>query len=280
MIELYNSVSQKTSKLITNEYSTSFSFSSMLLSKNIRPAIYSIYGLVRLADEIVDSFHSYNKADLLKKLKRDYSDAINDRISVNPVLNSFQDVYHRYNFEPDLVESFFNSMEMDLDSRDYDQRLYSEYIYGSAEVVGLMCLKVFVNGDQDKYERLKESAKKLGAAFQKVNFLRDMEYDNNLLGRTYFPDIDFSNITDSEKNKIISEIEKDFDDSLYGIKNLDRDSFLGVYVAYKYYRELLNKIKRVNLSRLKEERIRISNFKKARLVLNSAIMLNIGLLKL
>ncbi len=280
MIELYNSVSQKTSKLITNEYSTSFSFSSMLLSKNIRPAIYSIYGLVRLADEIVDSFHSYNKADLLKKLKRDYSDAINDRISVNPVLNSFQNVYHRYNFEPDLVESFFNSMEMDLDSRDYDQRLYSEYIYGSAEVVGLMCLKVFVNGDQDKYERLKESAKKLGAAFQKVNFLRDMEYDNNLLGRTYFPDIDFSNITDSEKNKIISEIEKDFDDSLYGIKNLDRDSFLGVYVAYKYYRELLNKIKRVNLSRLKEERIRISNFKKARLVLNSAIMLNIGLLKL
>ncbi len=280
MIELYNSVSQKTSKLITNEYSTSFSFSSMLLSKNIRPAIYSIYGLVRLADEIVDSFHSYNKADLLKKLKRDYSDAINDRISVNPVLNSFQDVYHRYNFEPNLVESFFNSMEMDLDSRDYDQRLYSEYIYGSAEVVGLMCLKVFVNGDQDKYERLKESAKKLGAAFQKVNFLRDMEYDNNLLGRTYFPDIDFSNITDSEKNKIISEIEKDFDDSLYGIKNLDRDSFLGVYVAYKYYRELLNKIKRVNLSRLKEERIRISNFKKARLVLNSAIMLNIGLLKL
>ena len=278
MKHLYDSYSKKTSKLITNQYSTSFSFSSKLLSKDIRPAIYAIYGLVRLADEIVDSFHGYDKKRLLKKLKSDYYESINDRISLNPILNSFQDTYHKYNFDPELVDSFFNSMEMDLTDYTYTNSLYNEYIHGSAEVVGLMCLKVFVKGDNDKYNSLKSSAMKLGAAFQKVNFLRDLEFDNSELGRTYFPGVDFNKMTNSQKNEIIEDIDADFTLALSGIKKLDKDSFLGVYVAYRYYKELLNKIKSMNLQRIKNERVRISNFRKASLVLNSAIKINMGLI--
>ena len=256
---IFDKFSQKTSKLITNEYSTSFSFSSALLGKNIRPAIYSIYGFVRLADEIVDSFHDFEKENLLSKLEADYHDAIEQKISLNPILNSFQFVYHKYNFTDELVDSFFKSMAMDLQPQNYDDFKYKEYIYGSAEVVGLMCLKVFVKGDDLLYSKLKHSAKKLGSAFQKVNFLRDIEFDSSNLGRMYFPDINFNEITNSQKNKIILEIENEFDEALLGIKGLDKDSFFGVYVAYKYYKELLREIKKSNLTKLKTQRIRVSN---------------------
>tara|TARA_B100002052_G_C15858441_1_gene588816 strand:- start:580 stop:1416 length:837 start_codon:yes stop_codon:yes gene_type:complete len=275
---IFDDFSKKTSKLITNEYSTSFSFSSRLLSKDIRPAIYSIYGLVRLADEIVDSFHDHDKKSLLRQLKIDYKNAIDNKISLNPILNSFQEVYHEYDFEPELVDSFFRSMELDLDPQFYTEKLYNEYIYGSAEVVGLMCLKVFVKGNAEKYDELKDSAKKLGSAFQKVNFLRDLEFDNNELGRTYFPNVDFSNITNRQKDEIIEDISSDFNDSFIGLKKLDRDSFLGVYVAFRYYKELLLKIKKANLKDLKSTRIRVSNAKKISLVINSTIKFNTGLI--
>ena len=278
MKRIYDKWSNKVSKTMTNQYSTSFSFSSRLLSKNIRNDIYAIYGLVRLADEIVDSFHDFNKKELLMDLKNDYNKAINMKISLNPILNSFQAVYHRYNFDPYLVDKFFESMEMDLNPSEYNCKLYNQYIHGSAEVVGLMCLKVFVNGNEDRYLDLKDSAMKLGAAFQKVNFLRDIEYDNKELGRLYFPDIDINQMTELEKAEIISDIEKDFSDSLTGLKKLNKDSFFGVYVAYVYYRELLKKIKKVNVSKLYSSRIRISNFKKISLICRSAIKMNLGLL--
>ena len=278
MKHIYDNFAYKASKLITNHYSTSFSFSTKLLSSNIRPAIYSIYGLVRLADEIVDSFHNYDKKNLLKRLKADYQNAIDEGISLNPILNSFQKVYWKYNFDPELVESFFQSMEMDLESEIYDEKLYKKYIYGSAEVVGLMCLKVFTKGNEKQYQNLKPSAMKLGSAFQKVNFLRDIEYDNSHLGRTYFPNINLNKITNRQKNEIIEDIKKDFDDALIGLKKLDKDSFFGVYIAFRYYKELLNKIKKVNMARLRKERIRISNFRKVSLILNSLIKFNLRLL--
>tara|TARA_Y100001978_G_scaffold202879_1_gene225539 strand:+ start:708 stop:1544 length:837 start_codon:yes stop_codon:yes gene_type:complete len=277
MKKIYDNFSQKTSKLITNEYSTSFSFSTKLLSKNIRPSIYAIYGLVRIADEIVDSFHEYDKEKLLDKLIADYQDSIENKISLNPVLNSFQEVYHKYDFEPYLVERFFDSMKMDLKSAEYTSKLYDNYIHGSAEVVGLMCLKVFVKGDKSLYDDLKHSAMKLGSAFQKVNFLRDLEFDYTTLGRTYFPNLDDNNVSTRQKEEIINDIEKDFTESLIGLKKLDKDSFLGVYVAYRYYRELLSKIKKSNLAKMKDVRIRISNIKKMALILNSAIKVNLKL---
>ena len=274
---LFDDLSNKVSKLTTNQYSTSFSFSSRLLSKDIRPAIYSIYGLVRLADEIVDSFHGFDKKELLDKLKIDFKESINNKISLNPILNSFQQVYHKYNFEPYLVDKFFESMEMDLKQENYNTKLYNKYIHGSAEVVGLMCLKVFTKGNYDLYEKLKYSAMKLGAAFQKVNFLRDMEYDNSELGRMYFPNVNLEKINDDQKNKIILDIENDFSEAFVGLKQLDKDSFFGVYVAYIYYKELLKKLNKVNLTKLKEQRIRISNLKKISLVINSAIKVNLRL---
>ena len=274
---IYDNLSNKVSKLTTNEYSTSFSFSSKLLSKNIRPAIYSIYGLVRLADEIVDSFHGFDKKELLIRLKSEYDFSIKNKISLNPIINSFQEVYHKYNFESHLVDSFFKSMEMDLHRTKYTEKLYNEYIYGSAEVVGLMCLKVFVKGDNKKYEDLKFSAMKLGSAFQKVNFLRDLKYDNNNLGRTYFPKINFNKINIEEKNEIIRQINSDFDDALTGLKKLDKDSYLGVYVAYRYYKELLKKIDKMSINQIQNNRIRINNFRKASLMLNSAIRTNLSL---
>ena len=278
MKKTYDDLSNKISKLVTNQYSTSFSFSSRLLSKNIRPAIYSIYGLVRFADEIVDSFHGYDKKRLLDKLKSDFDDAIEMKISMNPILNSFQEVYHRYDFDPYLVDKFFESMYLDLDPNSYCSSMYNQYIHGSAEVVGLMCLKVFANGDNFLFDELKFSAMKLGSAFQKVNFLRDVEYDNNELGRVYFPNVNLQQISDAEKNDIITDIDNDFNEALIGLKKLNRDSFFGVYVAYKYYRELLNKMRKINSSRLYKERVRISNVRKVGIVLNSAIKVNLGLI--
>ena len=275
---LYDDLSRNVSKLTTKQYSTSFSFSSRLLSKEIRPAIYAIYGLVRLADEIVDSFHGFDKKYLLKKLKLDYQESINMKLSVNPILHAFQEVYHKYNFDAYLVDKFFDSMEMDLMPGKYNTKLYNQYIHGSAEVVGLMCLRVFVKGDDALYNKLRYSAMKLGSAFQKVNFLRDLEYDKSQLGRMYFPNVDMDFIDHSQKENIIADIEHDFNEALLGLKKLDKDSFFGVYVAYIYYRELLNKIKKVNISKLKNKRIRISNVRKIGLVLNSAIKVNFGLL--
>ena len=278
MKALYDNLCQKVSQLTTNQYSTSFSLSSRLLSKKTRSAIYAIYGLVRLSDEIVDTFHDYDKKKLLEQLQSDYADAINMKISLNPILHSFQIVYHQYNFEPYLVEKFFESMARDLKTTEYNVKLYNQYIHGSAEVVGLMCLKVFVNGDEAIYSKLKHSAMKLGSAFQKVNFLRDIEYDNNQLGRMYFPNIDIKKITNLQKNEIISDIESDFDDAIIGLRQLNRDSFFGVYIAYFFYKELLYKIKKANITQLHKQRIRISNFRKIIILINCAIKRTFGIL--
>jgi len=278
MKELFDIVSEKCSEKVTKSYSTSFSIATKMLASSIQQDIYNIYGFVRLSDEIVDSLHNYDKELLFNRFEKDLNNSIKEKISLNPILNSFQDVYYKYNFDPYLIDKFFESMEMDLNPGMYTTKLYNQYIHGSAEVVGLMCLKVFTKGDTDLYSKLKYSAMKLGSAFQKVNFLRDMEYDNIELGRMYFPDINMNSISNSQKDEIISDIENDFNIALIGLKKLDKSSFLGTYVAYMYYRELLNKIKKINLSRLKCERIRISNLRKIGLILNSAIKVNLRLI--
>jgi len=278
MKKIYDKLSIDVSKLTMGRYSTSFSFSSRLLSKDIRTSIYAIYGLVRIADEIVDSFHGYDKELMLDNLKRDLYNAIDMKISLNPILNSFQAVYHKFSFDIYLIDKFFDSMYMDLHPETYSSNLYDEYIHGSAEVVGLMCLKVFVDGDKALYSELKYSAMKLGAAFQKVNFLRDVEYDNTQLGRMYFPNVNINKLSDRQKDEIIEDIENDFNQALIGLKRLNKKSFFGVYIAYKYYTELLKKIKKVNSSKLYQTRIRISNFRKVSLVLNSMIKVNLGIL--
>ena len=275
MKSIFDKVSEDSSKIVIKRYSTSFYFSSSLLSKSIRQDIFNIYGFVRLADEIVDTFHEFPKKELLNEFEEELWRSIENKISLNPILNSFQEVYHKYNFEPYLVERFFDSMRMDLKSEKYTSKLYDNYIHGSAEVVGLMCLKVFVKGDKKLYDDLKYSAMKLGSAFQKVNFLRDLEFDYSSLGRMYFPNIDNNNLSNQQKYEIINDIERDFNESLIGLKKLDKDSFLGVYVAYRYYKELLLKIKKSNLTKMKDVRIRISNFKKMALILNSAIKVNL-----
>ena len=257
---LYDDVSNKISKIITNQYSTSFSFSSRLLGQNIRPAIYSIYGLVRLADEIVDSFHGYEKEAMLAELREEYNKSIQRKISINPVLNSFQKVYHDYNFEPYLVDKFFDSMAMDLKPKDYNKSLYNQYIHGSAEVVGLMCLKVFC--DEREYEKLEEYAISLGSAFQKVNFLRDMKSDFEERGRVYFPGVKFDTFSETDKKNIEKDIANDFNNALIGIKMLPKVARSGVYLSYKYYLELLDKIKSKDSSTIKTERVRVSNIKK------------------
>ena len=274
---LYDNLSDKISRLTTKEYSTSFSFSTKLLNKKIRSAIYAIYGLVRLTDEIVDTFENHDKEKLLHNFIEDYNNAIKNKISLNPILHSFQKYYHQYNFEPYLIEEFFKSMKMDLNKKTYDKKSYKQYIHGSAEVVGLMCLKVFVKGDDKLYESLKESAIKLGSAFQKVNFLRDLNYDKIKLGRIYFPNIkNLKEMTENDKINIVKDIENDFKEAYIGLKKLDKDSILGVHVAFQYYNVLLYKIKKTNLSALKEKRIRVNNFKKITIIINSTIKIHLG----
>ena len=276
---LYDNLSDKIAHLTTNEYSTSFSFSTKLINKDIRPAIYAIYGLVRFADEIVDTFENCDKEKLLNNFIVDYDKAIKNKLSMNPILHSFQKYYHKYNFEKHQIESFFKSMKMDLNKKTYNEKTYKQYIHGSAEVVGLMCLKVFVKGDNKLYEELKESAIKLGSAFQKVNFLRDFNDDKKKLGRIYFPNItNIKNMTENDKTNIIKDIENDFKYAYLGLKKLDKDSILGVYVAFKYYNELLNKIKKTNLSDLKNKRTRINNFKKFIIIINCKIKIVLGLI--
>jgi len=262
MIELYHKVSLNASKNVTQLYSTSFSMGIKLLDKNIHDAIFSIYGFVRLADEIVDTFHNYPKSEMLQEFKDDTYKAIDRKISVNPILHAFQMVVNKYSIERDLIDKFLLSMEQDLNDIQYSSVGYKEYIVGSAEVVGLMCLKVFVNGDNDLYLKLEEPARRLGAAFQKINFLRDVKSDYQELGRTYFPGVDLEKFSPDEKLKIEEDIQNDFESAIEGIVKLPSSSRLGVYVAYRYYFSLFKKIKKVSSDRLMEERIRVPNFKK------------------
>lgn len=238
---LFDELSYSVSKIITEKYSTSFSLGILALKPSIRSAIYAIYGYVRLADEIVDSFHGYNKEKLLNRLKKETENALEEDISLNPILHSFQQTVSQYKIDRSLISQFLHSMEMDLRKIDYNSELYKEYIFGSAEVVGLMCLQVFTEGDKEKYEELKPYAMKLGSALQKVNFLRDLKDDYQILGRSYFPNIDIAVFDNCVKLQIEKEIEEEFNEALIGIRNLPSSSIFGVYLAYKYYLCLFQK---------------------------------------
>src|SRR5688572_21757112 len=271
MKQLFDDVSLATSKLATRTYSTSFSLGINCLGKDLHDPIYSIYGFVRFADEIVDSFHDFDKASLLAEFKEDTYKAIKRGISINPVLNSFQSVVNRYNIDHDLIDCFLKSMEMDLYKSEHSEQTYNDYILGSAEVVGLMCLKVFANGDETTYHRLKPFAMKLGSAFQKINFLRDLKADYMDLGRIYFPGVDMTRFSEKEKTQILNDVESDFKTALVGIKMLPAGARFGVYVAYVYYYELFQKIKGVPAGRIMAQRIRVSNFKKLTLLFASFV---------
>ena len=271
MKPLFDRISIRTSRMATHAYSTSFSLGILGLEKKYRDPIYSIYGFVRFADEIVDTFHDYNKEELLARFWDDTYHAIDSKISLNPILNSFQKVVHDYGIDRELIDTFLRSMKMDLTRNDYDQLKYEEYILGSAEVVGLMCLKVFVDGDISRYNHLKHPALKLGSAFQKINFLRDLHSDYNQLGRTYFPGLDLSNFDEAAKAAIESDIEKDFHEGYLGIKQLPKGARFGVYIAYVYYYNLFRKIKETNSRIILSERIRISNKRKYGLLLSSYV---------
>lgn len=262
MKELFYQTAYDCSKLITKTYSTSFSLGIRTLHKSYHPATYAIYGFVRYADEIVDTFHDHDKAKLLQRFKKDTYDSIEEGISLNPVLHSFQDVVNTYQIDHELIESFLISMEMDLSKSDYTDPEYKKYIYGSAEVVGLMCLKVFCDGDEKEYQSLLKPAKHLGSAFQKVNFLRDIKSDYDERGRVYFPEIDFKDFNEQEKKTIEADIREDFRVALDGIKRLPRGVRAGVYLAYIYYSVLFRKITRLSPERVKNHRIRIPNFRK------------------
>ena len=267
MEHLYTQTAFDCSKLITKTYSTSFSLGIRTLNKKYHAPIYAIYGFVRYADEIVDTFHDHDKGELLRRFKKDTYQAIEEGISLNPVLHSFQQVVNEYKIDKDLIEAFLVSMEMDLSKKDYDDPEYKKYIHGSAEVVGLMCLKVFCEGAQGKYEELLTPAKHLGSAFQKVNFLRDLKSDYDERGRVYFPGVDFNQFTREEKNVIEADIKEEFKNALVGIKKLPKGVRAGVYLAYIYYTVLFKKITRLSPERIKSERIRVPNFKKLLLLL-------------
>ena len=272
MKSIFDTVSLECSKLVTEHYSTSFTLATKMLAPSIRGDIYNIYGFVRFADEIVDSFHDYDKLFLLNKFEKDLKDALEHKISLNPILNSFQQTFHKYDIPLHLVTSFLKSMRMDLEKRiRLTDRQYQEYIYGSADVVGLMCLMVFVQGDQIEYEKLKRSAMALGSAFQKVNFLRDLKTDYEDLNRTYFPNTNLQNLTEEAKNKIVDEIKSDFKLGYSGIIKLPREAKFGVYTAYRYYFRLLKKLQDTPSSQIMGTRIRVSNLRKFRLLVNSYI---------
>lgn len=272
MKSLFDTVSRGCSKLVTNSYSTSFSIATKLLAPSIRQDIYNIYGFVRFADEIVDTFHEYDKSKLFRNFQNELSEALEQRISLNPILNSFQETVHKYNIDAHLYESFMDSMEKDLHKSNYlTQEEYEAYIYGSADVVGLMCLKVFVKGDKETYENLKGDAMRLGSAFQKVNFLRDLKADCEELERSYFPNADLTCLDEETKSTIISEIDEDFKAGLRGIGKLPVEAKLGVYTAYIYYSKLLQKLKDTPSLEIKNKRIRVPNYQKASLLAKSYI---------
>ena len=268
---LYDNISYKCSKIVTKHYSTSFSFGIKLLNYGIRKHIYNIYGFVRLADEIVDSFHDFEKEILLKKFRQDTSDSIEKKISLNPILNSFQHTVHTYNIDIEFINKFLDSMQMDLNKKKYTEEKYKQYIYGSAEVVGLMCLHVFLNGDKILFDKLKSYAMRLGSAFQKVNFLRDINQDTSELGRIYFPNVSINSFTNEQKNFIEEDIQKDFKVALAGIRQLPVSSRGGVYLAYIYYNTLFKKINNIPVSLLITKRMRINNLYKLILFVKSFI---------
>ncbi len=269
MKSLYDQISYETSEHLTKEYSTSFSLSILLMPKKLRKAIYAIYGFVRVADEIVDTFLDYDQGNMLNEFKDETYKAIERGISTNPVLHCFQEVVRKYNIDHELIDAFLHSMEMDLYRSQHDQSTYEEYIYGSAEVVGLMCLKVFLNGDEAEYLRLKPTAKSLGSAFQKVNFLRDMKHDYQNLERVYFPGMDMVSLSPEQMKAIYDDIEKDFDYALEGIEQLPKSSRGAVYIAYKYYRRLFAKIRKMDTQKAFDQRIRIPNAIKFRILCSS-----------
>ncbi len=279
MKALFDTVSFACSEKVTKTYSTSFSSAVKMLAPSIRQDIYNIYGFVRFADEIVDSFHNYNKEVLFEKFEIELADAINDKISLNPILNSFQHTVHRYKINRELINAFMKSMKLDLVKQEYKTtEEYHEYIYGSADVVGLMCLLVFVNGDEKKYNDLKDSAMKLGSAFQKVNFLRDLKADFEGLNRTYFPNTDLSKLTESSKKEIIDDIEADFKLAYEGILRLPIEAKFGVYTAYRYYKRLLNRLKATPSIEIKNTRIRVPNYQKAELLARCYVKYRLNLL--
>ncbi len=265
----FNDLCFDLSKVITERYSTSFTRGIKTLHKRFHYPIYAIYGFVRLADEIVDTFHDFNKKELLERFKEDTYRAISEGISTNPVLQSFQEIVNKYHIEKELVDAFLYSMEMDLYKSQYDDSLYNKYIYGSAEVVGLMCLRVFCENDEALYGRMVEPARKLGAAFQKVNFLRDMKSDFKERGRVYFPGVDFDHFNNESKKEIEADIDRDFRAAYPGVMALPKDVRPGVYVAFIYYRALLKKIQNMPASRVKQERIRVPDNEKFALLLRT-----------
>jgi len=279
MKAIFDKVSEDCSKIVIKEYSTSFYRATKLLSKSIRNDIFNIYGFVRFADEIVDTFHKYPKEQLLNEFEQELWSSIKNKISLNPILNSFQNTVNKYGIETNLIKSFMKSMRMDLDIRRYNNREdYKEYIYGSADVVGLMCLKVFVSGSKKEYDQLKPYAMSLGSAFQKVNFLRDLKSDSEILNRVYFPNIDMENFDENSKNRIITEIEEDFKHALKGIARLPKKAKFGVYIAYRYYNKLLKKLKNTPSIDIKESRVRIDNFQKLIVLTRSYVKYQLNLI--
>lgn len=277
MKSIFDNLSYEISKCTTIRYSTSFSLGIKFLSSDLQRPIYNIYGFVRFADEIVDSFHGYDKETLLSEFKRDTHLAITRKVSVNPILNAFQETVNKYNVSLELIDTFLRSMEMDLDNFEHTQDSYEEYILGSAEVVGLMCLKIFVRGDEDEYLKLKPSAMKLGSAFQKINFLRDLQADYKELGRTYFPGVEMEDFNDSIKQQIELDIEKDFAAGYEGILKLPKNARFGTYMAYIYYYKLFKKIKDTPAHIILNNRVRIPNNKKYRLFVSSYVKHSLNL---
>jgi 15-cis-phytoene synthase len=270
MKELFDDVAGQSAKLVTRKYSTSFSLAVRLLAPSIRQAIYNIYGFVRVADEIVDSFQGFPQEDLLDRFEEEYECALKFGISSNPIIHAFQQTVRDYNIDEELVQAFLKSMRADLTKQIYCSRQeMNDYIYGSADVVGLMCLRVFVKGDQQAYERLKEPAMKLGTAFQKVNFIRDLKQDYDELNRSYFPQVDPSNLSQEGKDRIVAEIRADFKEALQGIRQLPKEARFGVYVAYVYYAKVLNKVDRISSNELKNRRVSVSNGLKTVLLLQA-----------
>ena len=279
MESIFDIVSKRCSKIVTNSYSTSFSLATKMLSDSIRQDIYNIYGFVRFADEIVDTFHDYDKSALFDRFEEDLEHALNEKISLNPILNSFQETYHKYGIDRPMVDSFMKSMRLDLSKSNYlTEQEYKDYIYGSADVVGLMCLKVFVKGDQQRFDELKDSAMRLGSAFQKVNFLRDLKADFEDLSRTYFPNTDLNQLDEASKLAIITDIENDFAEGLKGIKRLPIEAKFGVFMAYRYYNKLLEKLKRTPALDIKSARIRVPNYKKFELLTRSYVKYQLNLM--
>ena len=280
MKSIFDKVSNDCSKLVIKRYSTSFYFSSSLLSKTIRQDIFNIYGFVRLADEIVDTFHEYPKQELLEDFEKELWRSVDNKISLNPILNSFQHTVNKYSIPNNLINSFLSSMKMDLEKKEYNSiEEYKKYIYGSADVVGLMCLKVFVNGSESSFSELSPFAISLGSAFQKVNFLRDLKDDSNVLNRVYFPNVDMNNFNEKSKKEIILEIEKDFANAVKGIVKLPKNSKFAVYIAYRYYNKLLKKLKHTSSENIVKKRIRIHNLQKFIVIARSYVKYQLNLIQ-